>query len=558
MKKSNVRLLILLMLFVLVAISLVARLVYLQIFLGDKFNDLARQQHTNLIKTEHERGMILDKKRVVLATNIPTYSVYANPRQIKEKEVAAEILSKELGLSRNKILTKLRKDKSFVWIKRKIERKAKKLLAEKKILGIDFLREYRRFYPQEKLAAHLLGLVDVDNNGIEGLELKFNRYLDSNPGEAVVVRDSKGKNLPIYQALRLGSDGYTMELNIDAHIQFWSDEYLKDAVINAKAKGGAIVVMNPKDGRVLALSNYPVFDPNNFKNAKPEDFRNRAISDYYEPGSVFKILTLVAGLERVKDIEDKKFYCENGEYKIPGSILHDWKPFGTLSFEEVFMNSSNIGVAKIIQLVGPKKFAGYIKKFGFGKETGIDMPFETPGYVKPYNKWSKTSAFIIPMGQEVAVSLVQLARMLSAVVNGGYLVKPFVVNRIIDKKNVVIKNFEPEIKGPIISSVVSKKARNILGRVVSHGTGRRARVDGVAIGGKTGTAQKINPKGGYSKRNFYVTFVGFFPVDDPEYVIAVTIDEPHGKYHSGGMVAAPLFQKIANSIVDYAHLRREN
>ena len=555
MKRSNTRLLILFLFFICIALCLALRLFYLQIISGRKFVELARQQHTNLVKTEHERGNILDKKRVVLATNIPTYSVYADPGRIKDKLETARELSKALDLGEGRMLERVSRDKSFVWLKRKLSRKDKTLLEEKNIRGVGFLREYRRFYPQEKLAAHLLGLVDIDNNGLDGLELKYNKYLTSASGEALVVRDSKGKNLPLYHSLKLGNDGYTVELNIDAHIQYWADEYLREAVTGSKAEGGSVVIMNPKDGSILALANYPVFDPNNVSVSDQDSFRNRAVTDYYEPGSVFKILTLIAALEQVDGIENMKFDCQMGEYKIPGSILHDWKSFGTLSFEEVFMNSSNIGVAKIVQLVGAKKYSSYIKKFGFGQATGVDLPYETPGYVKEYKDWSKTSQYIIPMGQEVAVSVIQLARMLSVAVNGGYMVTPFIVNKITDKKGVVIKRFEPQIKGPVISSLASKRTREILGRVVSEGTGRRARVEGVTVGGKTGTAQKINPKGGYSKKDFYVTFAGFFPVEDPEYVIVVNIDEPHGQYHSGGMVAAPLFQKIADSIADYAHLR---
>lgn len=555
MKKANVRLLILLLFVMFVAVCLFARLIYLQFFMGEKFEKLAHDQQTNLVKTDHKRGMILDKKRVVLAGTVPSYSVYANPRRIVDKSKTADALASILDIDRKKVYERLSKDKAFVWIKRKIERADKKKLEAEGLKDVGFLREYKRFYPQETLAAHLLGMVDVDSNGIEGLELAFDKEMRSHPGEAVVVRDSKGKNLPLYRELRLGNDGYNLELNIDAHIQFWTDEILKEAVGEAKAKGGAVVIMNPKDGRVLAISNYPTFDPNNFRGFGAENFRNRAISDYYEPGSVFKVLTLVAALENIKRVESKKYDCENGKYKIPGSILHDWKPFGNLSFEEVFMNSSNIGVAKIVKEIGARKFATYIKKFEFGKATGVDMHYETPGYVKPYSKWSKTSPYIIPMGQEIAVSLLQLVRMFSTVVNGGYLVKPFIVNRVVDNKGVLIKDFPVDRKGPIISSYASDRAKHILHRVVSHGTGRRARVKGVEIGGKTGTAQKVDPKGGYSKKNFYATFIGFFPVDDPEYVIGVTLDEPHGKYHSGGMVAAPLFQKIADKIADYAHLR---
>lgn len=557
MKKSNTRLLIVLILIFCVSIALLMRLFYLQIIIKDKFIKLAEKQQTNLVKTDHERGLILDKNQLVLASNVPTFSIYADPKSINDKAKVTSVLSEILDLKPVDILKKLRKDKSFVWIKRKVSRDEKKAIDKENLRGVGYLREYKRFYPQENLAANILGIVNIDNQGIEGIELSYDKLLQAHSGEALVVRDSKGKNLPLYRELKLGSDGYNLELTIDAHIQYWADEFLRSAVEEAKAKGGSVIVMNPDDGRVLAMANNPSYNSNKAGESPISSYRNRAVCDYYEPGSVFKVITLVAALDEVRNVEKKIFDCENGAYKVPGTILHDWKAFGKLRFDEVFMNSSNIGVAKLVQMIGPKKFSNYIYKFGLGELTGIDLPSETPGYVKPYKSWSRTSPYIIPMGQEVAVSLLQMTSVFATIANGGHIVRPFVVDTVVDSKGVVIKDVKAEKKGPVIAAKTARKAREVLGRVVSHGTGRRARVKGVNIAGKTGTAQKINPQGGYSKSNYYVSFIGFFPVEDPKYVIGVTIDEPHGKYKSGGMVAAPLFQKIAEKITDYAHLRKQ-
>jgi cell division protein FtsI (penicillin-binding protein 3) len=454
------------------------------------------------------------------------------------------------------LLTKLSKDKGFVWVKRKVSGDEKRAIEDADIRGVASIKEYRRLYPQEEMAAQMLGYVDIDNQGLEGLERKYNKYLAANQGEAIVVRDSRGKDLPLYKELSQGSDGFDLHLNIDANIQYWCDTYLAEAVEKNRANGGAVLVMDPRDGRVIALANGPHFNPNRPGEGNPAGKRNRVVSDFYEPGSVFKTVTLVMALENLKNYKSRSYDCEMGLYKIPGSMLHDWHKFGMLNFEGVFINSSNIGIAKIVQDIGPQKVNTYVHKFAFGETTGIDLPAETSGYVKPYKLWSKTSPYIVPIGQEVTVNIVQLARMLSAVVNGGHIVKPFIVNKVIDKKGVTIKEYKPDIKAPVISKAASDEARRILRRVVEEGTGKKASVKGMTVGGKTGTAQKVSPTGGYSKKDYYVTFTGFFPVEDPQYVMVVCIDNPRGAFRTGGMVAAPIFGQIADKVADYAHLRK--
>jgi cell division protein FtsI (penicillin-binding protein 3) len=557
MKRSHIRLILVFLAVFMVAAAIVCRLVWLQLIRRDYLRERARQQQTNIVTIAHERGLIVDKSGIVFARNLPAYSLYADPGRIDDPSKIASQLASYTGFDVDSIVDRLTRKKSFVWIKRKLFREERNVIEELNLPGIGFLREFKRFYPQETLGAHVLGMVDVDNKGIEALELKYDRYLSPNNGEAVVVRDSKGKNLPIYREFRKGTDGYNLNLTVDAHIQYWAEQFLREAVLESKADGGAVVVMDPGNGRILALCNYPTFDPNNPGSYERHCYRNRAVADYYEPGSVFKVVTLVAALENLAGIEQKTFFCENGKYKIPGTILHDWKGFGNLRFEEVFMQSSNIGVAKIVQMLGSKTLHEYIGRFGFGEPTGIDLPFETPGYVKPLREWSKTSPYIIPMGQEVTASLLQLARGFSVIANGGFLVRPYIVERVTDKNHVVIHSVEPQAGERVISEEAARKAREILRKVVDQGTGRRGQVKGVAVAGKTGTAQKISPAGGYSKRDFFATFAGFFPADAPRYVIAVNIDEAHGPYHTGGMIAAPLFQKIADKIADYQQLRDE-
>lgn len=529
------------------------KIIYLQVISYPDFKKKADAQHRYIVELSGARGDIIDARGVRLAANLPSYSLYGLPRKTKAKLALSNKVSSLLDIPQEYVLKKLSQDKSFVWIKRKLNKSQRDIIEEAGLEGVGFLKEPKRFYPQQKLACHILGFVDIDNVGLEGLELFFDDYLSAKRGKAILLRDSKGRILPLYKELVPPRDGFNLVLNVDSHIQYWAEHFLLETVKNTKAKAGQVVVINPQDGRVLALCNEPGFDPNMARDRSSQDYRNRVVADFYEPGSVFKIVTLLAALSEKKELDNSTFYCEKGFYKIPGSILHDWKKFGDLTFLEVFQNSSNIGVAKIANILGREKLYTYINKFKFGKATGIDLPGETSGYVKPTSSWSKTSDFIIPIGQEICTSLLQLATAFSAIANGGYLIKPYIVDKIVDKNGVVIKQIQYQRKEKIFSDQVAKRAKHILWRVVEEGTGRRAKIKGIKIAGKTGTAQKISPKGGYSQSDYFATFLGFFPVDEPEYLIAVVIDEPR-TYHYGGMVAAPLFKKIAQKVIEYKNL----
>ena len=541
--------------FIIAIFSLVIliKLIYLQIFASSSFKKIAQKQHTYILKLSGERGKILDSQGLVLAEDIPSYSLYALPAKIRDKEELAKKLAQILEKDYSEIFRRISKDKPFVWIKRKLTKEEKEELASLKEEGLGFIEELRRFYPQKNLASHILGTVNIDNRGLEGLELKFDDYLRAKEGRAIFLRDSRGRILPLYRKLIPSRDGFNLVLNIDFQIQYFSQRFLEETVKETKAKAGEVVVLQPSTGKILALANFPDFDPNIPSEYPFSSLRNRVITDFYEPGSVFKIVTLLASLGERSELLSKKFFCENGSYKIPGSILHDWKEFSELSFEEVFKNSSNIGVAKIASILGREVLYRYIKKLRFGEITGVDLPGEVKGIVKPLSRWSKTSSFIIPIGQEIAVTLIQLARAFSVIANGGYLVRPYVVDKIVDNKGVLIKKFYPQRK-KIFSKEVIEKAKEILFKVVEEGTGRRAKVEGMKIAGKTGTAQKIDEKGGYSSYRYYASFVGFFPLEEPQYLIGVVIDEPK-TYHYGGMVAAPLFKKIAEKVIEYKRLK---
>ncbi|MBN2120999.1 MAG: penicillin-binding protein 2 [Candidatus Omnitrophica bacterium] len=535
------------------ACAIIVKLVCLQIIAGSRFTKIAASQHTYVVELPGRRGDVFDSQGVTLASTMPSYSLYALPKKISDKDNMSTRLSQITGVPRDRILDRLNRDKSFVWIKRQLNKSERQSIEDMGLDCVGFIKEPKRFYPQEELACQVLGIVDIDNKGLEGLELNFDEFLRAKQGKAILLRDSHGRVLPLYKELIYPRDGFNLVLNIDSHIQHWASFFLGQTVEETKAKGGSVVVLNPQDGRVLALCNWPKFDPNQFLDFPRQNFRNKAVVDFYEPGSVFKVVTLVAALAEKPGLERESFFCEEGELKIPGSTLHDWKKFGTLSFQDVFKNSSNIGVAKVANAVGDKIISKYMNIMGFGRLTGIDLPTETSGFVKPLASWSKTSRFIMPIGQEVCVSLLQLARAFSIVANGGYLIKPYIVDKIVDNKGVVIKDFKPRIESRVLPESVADKAKQILWKVVEEGTGRRAKIEGINIAGKTGTSQKIEPSGGYSHRDFYATFVGFFPVEDPRYVIAVVVDEPR-TYYYGGMVAAPLFRNIAQKIVEYKNL----
>ncbi len=532
------------------------KLFYLQIFSFEDFKKRAENQHTAVVEFSGRRGQIRDSKGVILARSLPSYSLYAVPNQMKNKKLTANKISQVLSLSEGDVLNKLSKDTSFVWIERKLNKFQKDSLKKLDIDNIGFLQEPRRIYPQGRLLSHVVGIVNIDEKGLEGAELYYNEHLKPTKGKVVVLKDSRGRILPLYKELIPSRDGFDLVLTVDSSIQYWAEHFLEKKVKEVNAKAGAVIVMNPRNGNIYALSNYPGFDPNNISDYPAENRRNRAITDFYEPGSVFKVVALVSAIGERPDILNNTFDCEQGAYKIPGSVLHDWKSFGNLKFSEVFKNSSNIGVAKIVGMVGEKDFYKYILKLGFGKATGIDLPGETSGLVKPLSAWSNTSKYIIPMGQEICVSLLQLVRAFGIVANGGESVSPHLVDKIINDENVTLKENSIKKKKRILEENVANKAKRILYQVVNEGSGRRAKIEGVKIAGKTGTAQKISPQGGYSHSDFYASFIGFFPVDDPQYVIGVVIDEPR-KYYYGGMVAAPLFKDIAKKILEYKGLKEE-
>jgi len=528
---------------------IISRIIYLQFFREEFLKRIAHSQRYSLISLEGERGKIYDCKGRILATNINTFSIYADPSQIKEKDKKnySLLLSKILKMNPLKIEKKLRLKRRFVWIKRKVSFEDKEKIKELSLKGIGWIREKKRFYPQGKLASHILGGVDIDNHGIEGVELKYDFYLRGKKGLVQVLKDASSilYSSPFLFSPERGKD---LILTIDAQIQYWTEKYLEETIDYFKAKKGTVIVMNPFNGEILALANFPNFNPNYLSEVPQEYLRNYAISTVFEPGSVFKIITLIAAIAHKLDEKVKTIFCEQGNFKIPGSVLHDWRAFDNLSFEEVFEKSSNIGVAKLANLLEKETIYHYIKKLGFGRKTGIDLPGEEKGLLKPPSLWSRTSSFIIPIGQGIGVTLIQLVKAVSIIVNGGFDIHPHILKKIVGEGFLKEKKY-PRKK--VLPVWVAEKVKRVLIGVVEEGTGKKAKIEGIKVGGKTGTAQRFDFRlKRYSHTSYQASFVGFLEGKDMCLVIGVTIEEPK-KSHYGGVVAASLFRKIAEKIIDY-------
>lgn len=523
--------------------------------------DVAGKQHRLSSDTPPLRGSILDRNGKEFAANLLVPSVYAVPRLLgkKEKLLLSQKIAPILGLDEKFVAGRLNRDKSFVWLKRRTTHDITEKIRQLKQQALGIIAEPRRFYPQGDLLAQILGFTNVDTTGIEGIELHLNQELQGSFGKRYTRRDALGREIRAFEIKSIPAvDGNHVHLTIDQHIQYLTERALERAFTQWKAKGAAAIVMNAKTGEILALVNRPTFNPNESRSSDPENRRNRAITDMYEPGSVFKIVTASALFNEGKVQPETIFFCENGHYHYGSRTLHDVHSYGSLTFEEVIVKSSNIGTVKASLLLEPHVFQSYVEGFGFGKSTGIDLPGEAPGFTRPPSQWSKTSPYNIPIGHEVMVTAIQVTAAMAVIANGGNLMKPYIISKITDKDGVVIKENQPLVKRRVIREEIAFLMRNILKQAVDEGTGKSAKIEGISVGGKTGTAQKVLPNGGgYSHSNFISSFVGFAPVEEPQLVMTVMVDDPRGKYY-GGTVAAPVFKEVIEAALLYLGYIPEN
>ena len=564
-KWLNCRTLVLLMLFAMLFVGLVSRAFQLQILSAKYLQKLAKKQHTKVLLLQPERGVIFDRNGTKLAASLLAGSVFADPSKINDPKGTAEKISTLLNIDKKATLRQISHAKSFCWLARKISPGTAEAVETANIPGIFLVREPKRFYPNGALAGHLLGFVGLDGTGLEGLESGFEEHLKGNPVKLPWSQDAKGKKLytNVVSAPAAQSDSANLILTIDSRIQHLAEMQLRESVQSKGAKGGVAIVMDTRTGEVLAMANEMSFDPNSFSTSTASVGKNRAITDCFDPGSTFKPFTVAGALEEGAVKETDRINCENGNYRVADRVIHEAKRsrHGILTVHDVMKYSSNIGTAKIAEKLGKEKFYEYITKFGFGLKTGIDLPGESPGLLRPVEKWTKVDATTIAFGQGVSVTPIQLITALSAIANDGVLMKPFVVRAIVDNKGEILRVYRPTVVRRVISSSTSKRLTAILKDVVGaeDGTGKRARIANMEVAGKTGTAQKFDfARHVYSSQKVRTSFIGFFPADKPQLAILVMLDEPQRDMW-GGVAAAPVFKNIGEQILTcFRNPLREN
>ena len=533
-------------------------LIFIQIFRSQYLSNLAQRQHEHSMVLEPRRGTIYDRNMKALAINLPVYSVYANARAMRQQhdqDQVVEKLSAILKIDPKQIRDKLDRDKYFVWIARKVPQDIYLQIKGLKLPGISFIKESKRFYPNQTLAAHLIGFAGMDNNGLDGLERDYDKYLKGQPGHAIILRDARSRELMFNKGYVAPVDGFSVVLTIDETIQYLAERSLDRMYKKYNAKGASIIVMNPRTGEILAFANRPTYNLEEASKSTPESRTDRAIVFTYEPGSVFKIVTTSGALQENVIKEGDMVNCEHGAYRVGNHILHDHEPLGTITFKQVIEQSSNIGTTKVAQRLGPQRVYNYAHHFRFGIRTGIDLPGEAKGILKPVRQWSKTSIGAVPIGQEVTVTPIQLMGAISAIANDGVYMRPFVVKYIKDAHGQIIYQHNPQILDKVISKVTAKRVKAILKGVVDEGTGVKAAIPGVTVAGKTGTAQKV-VSGVYSHSHFYATFAGFAPVDNPRLACVVVFDDPHPVYY-GGSVSAPVFAEVVGDSLKYLNTQQQ-
>jgi cell division protein FtsI (penicillin-binding protein 3) len=522
-----------------------ARAYQLQVLEKDRLGAIARAGYRGIIKLPPKRGTIYDREGHEMAVSVEVGSIYAHPNLVKDKINTSEQLSLTLDVPKHKILPLLESNRSFVWIKRKIPSEKARQVTALGLEGVGHTTETRRFYPGRDIASHLLGFTGADNQGLEGLETKYDQILKGSQYSLVKMRDALGRPFFISRPTSYGHEIHNIILTIDKDIQYKAQQALASAIKRTKAKSGQCLILNPHTGEILAMAVFPFFNPNIFWKYQPSQWRNRTVTDCYEPGSTMKAFLLAAALEEKIVSPNTTFWCERGEFEVAGHIIHDTKKYGSLSVSDIIIYSSNIGAIKIGQEIGYEKFCEYLRRFGFGSKTGVDIIGERKGFIRSFKNAKEVDQATIFFGQGMLATSLQLSMAMAAIANGGKLMKPFVVRQVLDQAGRVVKENRPQIVRRVLSLPVAKRVAQILEGVVSEkGTGQPAAISGFPVAGKTGTSQKVDPRTKkYSEENYVAIFVGFVPTNRPELLILVLIDEPKGVPY-GGLVAGPVFREI--------------
>ena len=534
-------------------LALVARLYHLQIIQYVDLLARAERQQQRTIEIAPKRGTIYDRQMQPLAMSLATDSVFAVPSEIPNPEMVADLLAPVVGLEKGDLLGRFKTFKSFCWVKRKVSADEALRVRDLNLRGIYFQKEMKRFYPKGELAAQVLGYVGLDDHGLGGLEYRMNDTIQGTPSRILIAADARRQSF--HSTERAGQPGKNVVLTLDENIQYIAEKALADAAAKWRMASGSVVVQNPRTGEVLAMASYPTFDPNGYGKSAPEARINRAVSGVFEPGSTFKLVTVSAALDEHLTTPEEVINCQGGSIVLAGHVIHDDHAHGDLTVRQVVARSSDVGAIKLGLRLGEDRFYRYIRAFGFGSTANIELPGEERGLLQPPSRWSGISIGEISIGQEVGVTALQLASAYSAIANGGVLFQPRVVRGVFLGGSH--EPVAPAAGRRVVSRETAERMKEILSGVVEAGTGTTAQLTGYSAAGKTGTAQKIDSTGTYSKTHYVPSFVGFAPVQNPAITILVVIDSPVGAYY-GREVAAPVFRSIAEQTLGYLNVPQDN
>lgn len=532
------------------ALAIVAQLFHLQILRHELLLKEAKHQSDRTITVKARRGTIVDRNGRPFAISVDAPSIYADPSAIREPRETARALGRALGYAageQKELLSQLLQDRSFVWIKRQVDPAVARAVRELRLEGVGFETESRRYYPKRNLLSPVLGYVGLDSQGMAGLEYALDEDLRGREARVTVRLDARRR--PMGEIDKPPTEGRRVTLTIDERIQHVTETALSDAIRSTGSISGVAVVLDPRTGEVLALSSLPSFNPNRFASFPERDRANRAIADTYEPGSIFKIITAAAALEEGVVSPLEVIDCGNGFIEISGIRINDHAVFSKLTFQDVIAKSSDVGVVRVAQRLGSERFYDAVRSFGFGSRTDLGLPGETAGLLRGTKSWSSLSLASMSFGQEIGVTAIQMASAAAVIANGGYWMKPYIVKRVDEPWGEMVREVSPMAERKVIEPETADRVMNLLREVVISGTGRKARVEGFEVAGKTGTAQKIDATGRYSMIDHVASFVGFVPASRPALVVLVSLDTPKGEHNEGGDVAAPLFARIANEAV---------
>jgi cell division protein FtsI/penicillin-binding protein 2 len=529
---------------------LVFKLVDIQLIKADELSYFAKRQQTNTESIKAERGCIFDRNEVLLAYNRNDISFYVDLRMLSsnQKEELANKLSMTFGKGKNYYLTQLKKSGKTICIEKKVSHEKSKNIMDYKLTGLFYKEEPTRIYHYGSLASHILGYVNKEYEGVNGIANSFEDKLNGENGAQLIEKNAVGEIISVYdEQTKKPVPGNDVYLTINRNYQVVLEEELKKAVISYSAESAVGIIMNPNNGEILALANVSDYDPNYYWKYNDFERKNRAITDVYEPGSTFKVFTLSALLDKEECYETETLNVENGRYKIRNAYVNDTHKYQKLNVRRIFEESSNIGVAKLVQRLDDETYYNYVRGFGFGTYTSVTLPGEVTGKLHKPADWSKLTKVFMSFGYGISVTPIQLTTAFCAVINGGMLYQPLIVKKVVDKDKNLAKEYSPVVVRKVISNKTSERMKKLLAGAVENGTGNLAMLDNFLVGGKTGTS-KVVIKGKYSNDSYYSTFIGFFPVEKPEIVCYVLINKPRGEYY-GGKVSAPVFKQIAERII---------